>query len=80
MNVIIRLIDSMCINLWQLQDYARNDDIATNELFDLISRMLCYDPEKRTTAREALQDNFFKRKLVNVNKSSLRSCSRSESL
>ncbi|EDV28586.1 uncharacterized protein TRIADDRAFT_18415, partial [Trichoplax adhaerens] len=63
-----------------LDEYARSDDIATKKLFNLLSKMLCYDPNMRTTAPEALQDSFFKLKLDNVNKTNSRTRSRTDSL
>ncbi len=41
-----------------LQDY--NQHLATETAIDLASKLLCFDPSKRITAKEALEHDFFK--------------------
>lgn len=42
-----------------LQRYKQNDETEHTQLFDLILRMLEYEPSQRVTLREALQHPFF---------------------
>lgn len=44
-----------------LFNYVDNDDKDGQQLFDLISYMLKYDPEKRMTLRSSLRHKFFDR-------------------
>lgn len=49
-NIIVILI---------LQRYKQSDDLDHNQLFDLIYKMLEYEPCQRITLREALNHPFF---------------------
>lgn len=46
-------------NCKYLFNYIDNDDKEAQQLFDLISLMLIYDPEKRITLRSSLKHKFF---------------------
>ncbi|CAG0880366.1 unnamed protein product [Darwinula stevensoni] len=46
-------------NCKPLRKYQLNDDDDTNQLFDLISRMLDYDPQTRLSLGDALKHPFF---------------------
>ena len=37
-----------------------NKDTASEEAFDLLEKMLCYDKKRRITAKEALLHPYFK--------------------
>jgi len=53
------LVITLPITLAELQRYMKKDDDETRSLFDLISRMLEYDPVERITLKEALSHQFF---------------------
>lgn len=42
-----------------MQRYMQNQDAETDAMFDLIDRMLCYEPDQRIKLSEALDHKFF---------------------